>query len=144
MNLYEVVNEFAEHLNMQPYSGGKRIQISNDINPGLGIVNGEHILHQLLTNLSSWAEPEEACYIEVNAKLFNKLALVQLKTNIQFDYGVAEPSFRRINEMAGKLGGCLYISSDRPDEHTISYTCLNGADDEGISFANLTNINRIH
>ena len=127
MNLYEVVNEFAERIYQQKLTGDKPIQINNEIKPALGITSGQHILHQLLTDLVGMAEPGVDNYIHVSAKLFNQLVLVQLKTNIQFDSLATEQSLRSLNEMAEKLGGCLYISNDRRDEQTISCTYLSQA-----------------
>lgn len=125
MNLHQAVEEFAKHILQTEKCSGSPIQLINEVPPALHIAAGQEILYQTLQHLLSLKGDHSHSYLSIGAKLFNQLVLVQLKTNLCFDYQTNEYRFREINEMAGKLGGCLYISHDRKDEVTISYTYIN-------------------
>ncbi|WP_276503183.1 hypothetical protein [Terrimonas pollutisoli] len=126
MNLHDVVQELAATIPWQKEYPRKNVQIFNEVHRGLPIVAEQEILSQALKSLLTLASNHsQQYYISVSAKLFNKLVLVQLKTNIEIDNSQTEQTLRVINDMAGAIGGCLYISSDRKDEKTITYTYIN-------------------
>jgi hypothetical protein len=125
MNLHQAVEVFAKHILQTEKCSGSAIHLINEVPPALHIAAGQEILYQTLQHLLSLKAADSRCYLSIGAKLFNQLILVQLKTNLCFDYLTNEYRFREINDMAGELGGCLYISHDRKDEVTISYTYIN-------------------
>lgn len=125
MNLHQAVEVFAKHILQAEKCSGTTIQLINGVPATLHIAAGQEILYQTLQHLLLLKADDSNSYISIGAKLFNQLILVQLKTNLCFDYLTNEYRFREINEMAGKLGGCLYISQDRKDEVVISYTYIN-------------------
>ncbi|MFC0774084.1 hypothetical protein [Terrimonas alba] len=134
MNLHAVVQELTKNILWQKEYRGKNVQIFNEVNSGLPIVAEQEILSQTLNSLLTLASNHSGqYYISVSAKLFNKLVLVQLRTNIDIDNFPAEEPFRTINDMAGTIGGCLYISSDRKNEKTITYTYINRPGKKGKS-----------
>lgn len=126
MNLHDLVQELTATILWQKEYHGKNVQIFNEVHYGLPIIAEQEILSQTLKSLLTLApNHSRQYYISVSAKLFNKLVLVQLKTNIDIDYSPNDQPFRTINDMAGSIGGCLYIHSNRKHEKTITYTYIN-------------------
>lgn len=123
MNLYQLVEEIKGNNLQEENCFRTSTQIINDIHPGLKIVSGHELLAQTIQSLLEIKPVDSRLYyIKVTVKLFHQLVLVQLKTNLSFDYLPNEQKFRNINDLAGELGGCLYFSNDRRNEWTISYT----------------------
>lgn len=107
MSLYHLVSRLGA-------LGVNKKEIVNRVSPELRIGDKkesvEIILHNLLDDASRHSTSDQ---ISVGAKMFTLVTLIQIKHRDSRPELVIEQNFQEVRKLAGKLGGCIYISCDQ-------------------------------
>ena len=100
--------------------------IVNDVPADMQVTTDENMLATVLGSLlNTIITHSKNCCIRVSAKLFGKVALIQLKETHSFNDESFNGNIRQLQNLAEKIGGTISICRDRSKETTVVFSFAN-------------------
>ena len=121
LNLCQLVNQLAN--NMSSGFGDK--EVINDISPCVEADTCQGMLKQTLCSLlKKVTDFSSGKQVRVTAKTFHNLIVVRVKYADPTQQDNIEKNFEEIKNLAGFLGGSVYINDTKLNETSVSITFL--------------------
>jgi hypothetical protein len=120
MNLCQLVSQLANNM-----SSGFGENLINDISPCVEADTCQGMLKQTLcVLLKKVTDFNSGKAVHISAKTFHNLIVVRVRYNDPSEQGDVEKNFEEIKNLAGFLGGSVFINNTKIDETTVSITFL--------------------
>src|SRR5258706_3080694 len=124
ITLHKCVNQVIGDLQSKP--AVTSIRIANNVHPEVLVMNDKDklmaILGFLLNTVVTNGQHSIIC---LSAKLIGSITLIHIRTSDTKYSRAITDSLREIEPLAGKLGGCITISSNKMYGLTLAFTFIN-------------------